>query len=44
MLEGWRQKYADMPDAPPISMEQDPDLPPLPQEVAGASMPPRQKQ
>jgi hypothetical protein len=41
MLEGWRQKYADMPDAPPIPMEQDPDLPPLPQEVAGASMPPR---
>jgi hypothetical protein len=41
MMEGWRQKYADMPDAPPISMEQDPDLPPLPQEVAGASMPPR---
>lgn len=30
MLAGWREKYADMPEAPPIDMSREPDLPPVP--------------
>lgn len=29
MLDGWRQKYGDMPDLPGIDMDQEPSLPPL---------------
>lgn len=33
MLAGWRQKYGNLPDIPPMDMSAEPQMPPLPEEA-----------
>jgi hypothetical protein len=44
MLRGWEEKYGNLPDIEPISMETDPSAPPLPEEARQLGWEPMQIQ